>query len=126
MRTLVYLSVFTVILAGGGYYLYHTYGTPTPTSFTTAKVERGNLDLIIRATGTLEPEEVVDVGAQVAGLINDFGKDPDHPDKTIDYNSRVEAGTLLADIDDKLYKTQVASAKANLQHSQADVLTAQA
>ena len=126
MKTLLYFLIFAVLAGAGGYYVYHTYGTSPETVYTTAKVERGNLDLIIRATGTLEPEEVVDVGAQVAGLINDFGKDPDHPDKTIDYNSRVEAGTLLADIDDKLYKTQVASAKANLQHSQADVLTAQA
>ena len=76
MRTLVYLSVFTVILAGGGYYLYHTYGTPAPTMYTTAKVDRGNLDLVIRATGTLEPEEVVDVGAQVAGLITTFRQGP--------------------------------------------------
>ena len=126
MRTLVYLSVFTVILAGGGYYLYHTYGTPTPTSFTTAKVERGNLDLVIRATGTLEPEEVVDVGAQVAGLINEFGKDLDHPDKLIDYNSRVEKDTLLAKIDDRIYKTQVDVAQANLEKAKADVLTADA
>jgi HlyD family secretion protein len=126
MRTLVYLSVFTVILAGGGYYLYHTYGTPTPTSFTTAKVERGNLDLVIRATGTLEPEEVVDVGAQVAGLINEFGKDLDHPDKVIDYNSRVEKDTLLAKIDDRIYKTQVEVAQANLEKANADALTAEA
>jgi len=126
MRTLVYLSVFTVILAGGGYYLYHTYGTPSPTLFTTAKVERGNLDLVIRATGTLEPEEVVDVGAQVAGLINEFGKDLDHPDKLIDYNSRVEKDTLLAKIDDRIYKTQVEVAQANLEKANADALTAEA
>ncbi len=126
MKTLVYLSVFTVILAGGGYYLYHTYGTPTPTMYTTAKVDRGNLDLVIRATGTLEPEEVVDVGAQVAGLINEFGKDLDHPDKLIDYNSRVEKDTLLAKIDDRIYKTQVEVAQANLEKANADALTAEA
>ena len=29
----------------------------------------------INATGTIEPMEVIDVGAQVAGLIRSFGKD---------------------------------------------------
>src|ERR1700687_3404190 len=77
MKTLLYFLIFAVLAGAGGYYVYHTYGTSPETVYTTAKVERGNLDLIIRATGTLEPEEVVDVGAQVAGLINDFGKDPD-------------------------------------------------
>ncbi len=126
MKTLVYLAVFTVLLAGGGYYLYQTYGTPTPTTFTTAKVDRGNLDLVIRATGTLEPEEVVDVGAQVTGLIKSFGKDPDHPDKPVDYNSRVTPKMLLAKIDPALYQSQVDVANANLEKANADVLTAQA
>jgi len=39
----------------------------------------------ISASGTIEPEEVVDVGAQVAGLIKSFGTDVQG--KTIDYGS---------------------------------------
>ena len=34
----------------------------------TAAVKRGNVASTISASGTIEPEEVVDVGAQVAGL----------------------------------------------------------
>ena len=41
----------------------------------------------INATGTVEPEEVVDVGAQVAGRIVEFGKDT-QTGKTIDYKDR--------------------------------------
>lgn len=126
MKTLIYFLIFALLAGGGGYYIYQNYGTPAPVTYTFAKVERGNLDLIIRATGTLEPEEVVDVGAQVAGLIKNFGKDPEHPEKTIDYNSHVEPGTLLANIDDALFQTQFAAAQANLAHAQADVLTAKA
>ena len=37
------------------------------TSFRTVPVKRGDLVATISATGTVEPEEVVDVGAQVAG-----------------------------------------------------------
>ena len=126
MKTLIYFLIFARARRRRRVLrLSHLRHDPE-TTYTTAKVDRGNLDLIIRATGTLEPEEVIDVGAQVAGLINDFGKDLDHPDKTVNYNSRVEKDTLLAHIDAKLYRTQVASADANLQHAKADVLTAQA
>ena len=63
-------------------------------SFRTAQVTRGDLLVSISATGTVEPEEVIDVGAQVAGQILSFGKDADG--KTVDYGSLVEAGTVLA------------------------------
>jgi HlyD family secretion protein len=91
-----------------------------------ASVVRGNLEAVISATGTVEPEEVVDVGAQVAGKIVAFGKDKHG--KPIDYGSHVEAGTVLAHIDDSLYaadvsqsKAQLGQAKANYQRSQADL-----
>jgi HlyD family secretion protein len=89
-------------------------------------VVRGDLQAVISATGTVEPEEVVDVGAQVGGKILAFGKDKHG--KPIDYGSQVEAGTVLARIDDALYaadvnqsKAQLAQAKANYQRSQADL-----
>ena len=45
--------------------------------FRTALVKRGDIAATISATGTLEPVEVVDIGAQVAGQISSFGKDVD-------------------------------------------------
>ena len=126
MKTLIYSLIVVAVVACGGIYVYQTYAVAAPVNYTLAKVERNNLDLVIRSTGTLEPEEVIDVGAQVAGLIKDFGKDLDHPDKPIDYNSRVEAGTVLAHIDDSLFQTQVDAAAASLKKAEADVQTAQA
>jgi HlyD family secretion protein len=89
-------------------------------------VKKGDLAATINATGTLEPEEVIDVGAQVAGRIASFGLDK--KGKTIDYGSAVEAGTVLANIDDALYlsdvdqaKADLAQAKANLARSEADL-----
>jgi len=46
-----------------------------PSLFRTLPIQRGDLVPTISATGTVEPEKVVDVGAQVAGLIQAFGKD---------------------------------------------------
>ena len=85
----------------------------------TAEVVRGDLEYTIDATGTVEPEEVVDVGAQVAGKIESLGTDPRHPERTIDYGSPVEVGTVLARIDDSLYQSEVEQAQAQVESAQA-------
>jgi HlyD family secretion protein len=100
-------------------------------SFRTAVVKRGDVAATISATGTLEPVEVVDVGAQVAGQISSFGTDTDG--KTIDYRSVVEEGAVLATIDDSVYaadlsvaKASALSAAANLEQMQAKLNQAEA
>ena len=82
---------------------------------------------MISATGTVEPEQVVDIGAQVNGLLIAFGTD-DYG-KLIDYGSEVKQGTVLAQIDDTLYvaavnidKAQLEQARANLVNAKANVL----
>jgi HlyD family secretion protein len=90
----------------------------------TGTVSRGDLVAQISATGTVEPEELVDVGAQVAGQINSFGKDKNGIE--IDYNSIVEEGTILAQIDDTLYAADVKSARAQLAQATANKVRAEA
>jgi HlyD family secretion protein len=123
MKT-VFVSILLAAALGGGTFLWlgKSSNSQGP-SFRTAVVERDDLLVTIAATGTVEPEEVVDVGAQVAGRIVEFGKDP-QTGKLIDYNSVVEAGTVLARIDDALYKEEVNAAAAQL--ARAKSLTAQA
>jgi HlyD family secretion protein len=112
MRFLIKIVIVLVLLAaaGGGIYYYMNSAKGEPVSFRTAAVKRGDLVAIINATGTVEPEEVVDVGAQVAGQINSFGKDTSG--KQVDYGSVVDENTILAQIDDSLYAADVAQAKA--------------
>jgi HlyD family secretion protein len=90
----------------------------------TTEVKRADVFASISATGTLEPEEVVDIGAQVTGQILAFGKDPDG--KLVDYGSQVEAGGLLAKIDDSLYAINKKQAEAQVQQAQSAVLAAEA
>jgi len=73
----------------------------------------------IEAKGTLEPEEVIDVGAQVAGMVQKLGTDPGDSKKTIDYGTRVEEGTILAQLDSSAFQARVEQAKAQLRLSQA-------
>lgn len=93
-------------------------------SFRTTPITQGDLLATISATGTVEPEEVVDIGSQVAGKIVSFGKDKDG--QTVDYGSNVEAGTVLAQIDDALYAADVSQAKAALAQAKANVKRAEA
>lgn len=88
-------------------------------AFRTAPVTRGELVVSLRATGTVEPEEVINVGAQVAGQILSFGKDTQG--KTVDYGSTVEAETVLAKIDDSVFVTQAAEVSAQLQSAKASL-----
>jgi HlyD family secretion protein len=66
-----------VALAAGGFGAWYLHGSDRGgPGYKTAPLERGDISASISATGTIEPEEVVDVGAQVAGMILGFGKDP--------------------------------------------------
>lgn len=112
-----------LLLAGLLVGLYYRRATAT-TSFLTATVQRGDIQTVIAATGTIEPEEVIDVGAQVAGRIVAFGKDKHG--RPIDYGSEVEPGMVLAQIDDALYAADVAAAKAQLEQAKAAYQRAQA
>jgi HlyD family secretion protein len=117
------LIALVVILVVVGWWLWSGNHKGT-SSFRTAAVTRGNLQASISATGTVEPEEVVDVGAQVAGKIVAFGKDKHG--KPVDYGSVVEPGMVLARIDNSLYTADVESVKAQLAQNKAQVQYAQA
>jgi HlyD family secretion protein len=117
------LIVLVVILVLAGWWFWSGNHRGN-SSFRTVAVTRGNLQASISATGTVEPEEVVDVGAQVAGKIVSFGKDKNG--KAVDYGSVVEAGTVLARIDDSLYAADVEAVKAQLAQNKASVQYAQA
>ena len=116
------ILVLVLLAVGGGVTaLYIERGKAQSVVFRTVEVTRGNLFVSISATGTLQPEEVVDVGAQVAGQIVSFGKDAGG--KTIDYGSAVEAGMVLAQIDDSLYAADGAQAEAQVQSGQSSCAT---
>ncbi len=104
MRTALVIIVLVLATTGlAAYYTTHVAAS-SPAGFRTVSIQRGTLLTTIGATGTLEPEEVVNVGAQVAGLIVEFGPDdspsildyvphrkgpcwPDHPRHTAALNS---------------------------------------
>ncbi|MBP9839352.1 MAG: efflux RND transporter periplasmic adaptor subunit [Proteobacteria bacterium] len=93
-------------------------------SYKFANVKRGDIFVGISATGTVQPEETIDVGAQVAGLILSLGTDS--RGKQIDYGSEVEEGGVLAQIDESLYRSDYQQAQAQLQRAKANLQLMQA
>ena len=92
--------------------------------FKTEEILRTDVIRSISATGTVEPEELVNVGAQVNGKIMSFGKDADG--NTVDFSSRVKTGMVLAQIDDVPYKADLQDAEATHERAKAGILQAEA
>ncbi|HEY7115067.1 MAG TPA: efflux RND transporter periplasmic adaptor subunit [Tepidisphaeraceae bacterium] len=126
MRILKRLFFLLILVGLIGYGLWWFYGRDAqgPVQYRTAPVAKGDLVATIGATGTVEPEEVTDVGAQVTGQIMSFGKDK--AGKDIDYGSQVEKGMLLAKLDDVVYNATLTEAEAQLAQANASVTRAKA
>jgi HlyD family secretion protein len=112
MKTLFSIVILLGLIAGGGFYYVKYYRGETGTAFKTAPVERGSMLPTIEATGTVEPEQVVDIGSQVNGLVTDL---------KADYGSDVEAGAVLALIDKTLYQATVDQNRALVNSSTASL-----
>ena len=77
-----------LLCAGGaGYWYFSGDEAVAQTRFSTVEAVQGDFVSKVQATGTLEPEELVDVGAQVTGEIKEFGVDADG--RPVDYGSEV-------------------------------------
>ncbi len=64
MKVLLTILAIVGLTGAGGYYYIHFINKEGQANFRTAKVERGEMLPTIGATGTIEPEEVVDIGAK--------------------------------------------------------------
>ncbi len=125
MNAIVKWGIGAALVGGGVATWYYWPGNSgTVTTFSTVEVVRDNFVNKVQATGTLEPQELVDVGAQVTGEIKEFGVDVDG--KRVDYGSEVKAGQLLARIDDTIVELDIKRAEASVAQAQAQILTAKA
>ena len=127
MRAIIIIFAVVAVAGGGAaYFISDSLNADPRPNLQVAAIVRGDLVTTINATGTVEPEEVINVGAQVAGKIESFGRDPHDPTKQVDWGTEVEEGTVLAVIDPTLYKAQVDQVAASLAEAKADVLQLQA
>ncbi|HKJ93472.1 MAG TPA: efflux RND transporter periplasmic adaptor subunit [Longimicrobiales bacterium] len=79
-------------------------------------VERGNVESVVTATGTLQATETVEVGTQVSGQISAI---------YVDFNDHVKKGRLIAQIDPTILEQEVQSSEASVEKAKADLDQAQ-
>ncbi len=125
MKTLLVFVVVVVGAAGAGAW-YWIAGHEELPQFRQRPIERGELLIAASATGTVEPMEVIDVGAQIAGRIKSFGPDLASSDKVIDFCSNVKEGAVLAQLDDSSYQVELEKSKANQKLAEAELARYQA
>ncbi len=100
-----------VALGAGGWVGYSKFIAEKPAdSFVLKKLDRGQIVQTVAATGTIEPVTKVIVGSQVSGKITKW---------YADFNAKVPAGFVLAELDPDRFQTAFHQAKA-------EVLTAKA
>ncbi|MBR6120944.1 MAG: efflux RND transporter periplasmic adaptor subunit [Prevotella sp.] len=80
--------------------------------FSTAQVERTNIQNSITATGTIEPVTSVTVGTQVSGIVAKL---------YVDYNSVVRKGQVIAELDRTNLTSELNAQKANLASAQSSL-----
>lgn len=132
MKGIIKLVIFVVVAVGlwWGWNAWQA-SKGLQVEYSSVPVGKDNILITIDATGTLEPEESVEVGAQVGGQIVEFGKDTEG--KEVDDSSFVKKGEVIARIDDVLIKSDirraeasVAEAKASIERSKADIIQSEA
>ncbi len=111
------LIVTLLVLGGvgyGGYRYYAEANTDETTGpiYNFAKIERKTIQNMVSSTGTLTARELVEIGSQVSGTIEEVYSD---------FNDTVEAGQLLALIDPSVLNAQVRSSEADLLRQEANL-----
>ncbi len=81
----------------------------------TARVERGRIERIVVATGTIEPEKEVEVRSRISGIVDRI---------RAEVGDEVENNQPLIEIESELLAAQVARARAMLSGSQAELTRA--
>ena len=123
-QILGWVIVIAVAVAVGGWLVSLFSDNKEQLVFNTVKAELMDMRKTISATGTVEPEELINVGAQVGGMITSFGVDVDG--NNVDYRSKVTENMVLANIDDSLYVSEVRECEANREQALAAIETAKA
>ena len=108
----LWIAIGVVALAVVAYLLLSGGKKEEKVEFETAKVDKGNIQTTITATGTIEPVTSVTVGIQVSGIVSKL---------YVDYNSVVKKGQIIAELDKTNLISELNTAKANLNSAQSTV-----
>ena len=112
MRRWIWLLVILIFIALGAYGFFQLEGEEESPAYRLANVDRGEIQMVISSTGRVQPVMTVEIGSQVSGQIAEV---------LVDFNSRVEAGAIIARIDSAPFEARLKVAEADLAYARANV-----
>jgi HlyD family secretion protein len=110
MKKIIIITGIISVIVIAGFILFR--GNGNEPKFRTDKIIRGDIEMAVSATGTVNPVTTVLVGTQVSGTIKEL---------YVDFNSPVKKGKMIARIDPALFEAQVNQAKANFLSAKANL-----
>ncbi|HNY72017.1 MAG TPA: biotin/lipoyl-binding protein, partial [Syntrophales bacterium] len=110
------LVLLVVVLAAAGAYAFLS-GGGKGLKYRTEKAATGDIRATVTATGKIDAVTTVIVGAQTSGMIKAI---------YVDYNTPVNKGQVLAQIDPATFAAKVEQARANLMLARANLEKAEA
>lgn len=99
------LVIAILVLAGTGYGFWRWGNSPKESPYVTVPAQRGNVTQVVSSTGTLQAVVTVLVGSQISGTIDKL---------FADFNTKVKAGQVVAQLNQDKFKAAVDQARANL------------
>jgi HlyD family secretion protein len=112
LRKIIIGGVILVVIVAVAMILFFGNGKAADTTYRTVKLERGDLDVLVTATGALSAVKTVEVGTQVSGIISKL---------YVDFNSVVTKNQIIALIDTTFLAASAKDAEANVEHARAQV-----
>jgi HlyD family secretion protein len=110
-------TIIGVLLAAIGLLTAFKYESKNTPQYFTEKVQKGDIQNVVQATGTINAVTTVQVGSQVSGTIQTLAAD---------FNSHVKKNQVIAQIDPSLFQGALLQAKADLADAQANLIAAKA
>lgn len=115
-----HLINITLILAFifGVYYVYQLSHKKKPEDlYRLQTLTLGDIEQNVTANGTINPVSLVNVGTQVSGRVKKI---------YADYNDQVKKGQVLLELEDDLFKAQIAQSNGNVKNNEASLELAKA
>ena len=112
MRSPVVLFFIIVAVIAAGIAIYWQFYMAAPQQYRSQSVEKGDISQTVSANGTINPVTLVNVGTQVSGTVKKL---------YVDFNSKVEKGQILLELDDALLAAQLKQSEANVQNAKASL-----
>jgi HlyD family secretion protein len=100
----VFIIMISVVAAAGLLGLSLLTRSSNRVTYKTEPITKGDIEAIMVTTGTLDPVTLVEVGSQVSGMIAKI---------YVDFNSQVQKGQVLAELDKASFEEEVKQNEAN-------------